>query len=65
MEISLRDYFAGHVVQGLMANEFETLDLFKGVKEKKEKELKQLASVVYKIADALIEERNKSNDKLN
>ena len=57
-DISLRDYFAGKVVQGILANEFESLELFKS-KRTKEESVKELANVVYLIADALVDKGEK------
>lgn len=60
-DITLRDYFVAHIVEGILSNEFETLELFKG--KTKEEAVKDLANAVYKIADALIAEKQRREGK--
>ncbi|MBE3035538.1 MAG: hypothetical protein IMZ70_00415 [Candidatus Atribacteria bacterium] len=55
--MSLRDWFAGMVIQGLMANHAK--ELFKDIAEKKEDGLQYSATASYMIADALLKEKNK------
>lgn len=60
-KIELKDFIAAHVVQGILANEGETLQLL--MKDSREKSLEQLASAVWEITEAIIKERNKRNDR--
>lgn len=52
---------ASHVVQGILANEAETLQLL--LKGSREKALQELASAVWEITEAIIKERDKRNDR--
>jgi hypothetical protein len=46
--MDLRDYFAAHVMQGLMASQWQTTEPY--------------AEYVYKVADAMMEARNGSQN---
>ena len=51
--MTLRDWFAGKVVQGLWANEFALAKMPLGA------EAASIASVAYEMADAMLKERSK------
>lgn len=60
-KIELKDFIAAHVVQGILANEAEALQLV--IKGSREQALKELASAVWEITEAIIKERDKRNDR--
>ena len=51
--MTLRDWFAGKVVQGIWANATALAQMPKGA------EAKSIASVAYEMADAMLKERSK------
>ncbi len=57
-EMSLRDYFAGKALEGILAN--PEIEKWEQIHEKEDGiYLQALAKTVYKIADAMIEQREK------
>jgi hypothetical protein len=58
--MTLRDYFASKVMNGICCNQFylsALLEDFKGINDKEMKA--KIANVSYEMADAMIQERNK------